>query len=271
MKCKQTKKYFPDLLSDSLDESIKAEIQRHLGKCTSCKEEWESMSTLWAKLGSLPQEKPGGALKTRFYAMLEAYKDGLKQTESTPRVRPILDNWLERWWPRRSAYQFSLALILLIMRLLIGSLLSTTRPGNGDIAQLRSEVQSMRQMVTLSLLQQSSPSERLKGVSLSYQIEEPDTEMLSALLYTLNYDSNVNVRLAAVDALYLFHDKPIVKEGLIQSFARQSSPLVQIALIDLMVEIRERKSIEALKKLMQANKLNPTVKERAEWGIQQLS
>lgn len=271
MKCKQIRKHFPDFLAGNLDKSTESEIKKHLASCPSCREEWQRISAMWSKLRLLPEEQPGEALHNRFYAMLEAYKHGLQQAEPAIHWRKALDSWLERWWPRRPAFQFVLALMLLVVGLVFGSLLSTTGVGNGDIAQLRSEVQNMRQIVTLSLLQQSSPSQRLRGVSFSHQVEEPDQKMLSALLHTLNDDPNVNVRLAAVDALYLFHDKPIVREGLIHSFAQQSSPLIQIALIDLMLEIRERKSIEALKKLIQANKLNPTVKERAEWCIKQLS
>ena len=56
----------------------------------------------------------------------------------------------------------------------------------------------MRQLVTLSLLQQQSAGDRLQGVNWSYRVEQPDTAVLAALLTTVNHDPNVNVRLAAV-------------------------------------------------------------------------
>ena len=59
----------------------------------------------------------------------------------------------------------------------------------------------MRQMVALSLMQEQSASERLRGVSWAMPRAVDDTEVLSALLTTVNQDPNVNVRLAAVDAL----------------------------------------------------------------------
>jgi hypothetical protein len=37
-----------------------------------------------------------------------------------------------------------------------------------------------------------------------------------------------------------------------------------------MVQLRERQAIEALRQLIQNEKLNQAVRERAEWGIQQL-
>ena len=102
-------------------------------------------------------------------------------------------------------------------------------------------------------------------------MQRPNNEVLTALLNTVKYDSNVNVRLAAVDALHQFADEPIVRQGLIEALRMQDSPLVQIALIDLMVEIRERRAIDVLKRLRREQELNDAVKQRAEWGLKQLS
>ena len=128
----------------------------------------------------------------------------------------------------------------------------------------------MRQLVTLSLLQQQSPSERLRGVSWSYQVGQPDSEVLDALLQTLNHDPNVNVRLAAVDALSSFFDRAMVRQGLVQSLAKQNSPLIQIALVDLMIEQREQLAVNTFRQLEQDKETNQAVRQRIEWGIQQL-
>jgi HEAT repeat protein len=90
------------------------------------------------------------------------------------------------------------------------------------------------------------------------------------LVNTLNTDPNINVRLAAVEALYLFRNQPGVRDNLTNSLALQDSPLVQVALIDLLVEIREQRASEALKALIKNEKLNPDVKKLAEQGIKQL-
>ena len=139
------------------------------------------------------------------------------------------------------------------------------------MAGLKGEVDDMRRIVAVSLLKQASPSERLRGVSWSARIDRPGDEIIQTLLETLDNDPNVNVRLAAVDALYLFYDHPEVKEGLLGSLAGQTSPLVQMSLINLLVEIRERRAAEALRRLIQDEKLNPKVKKRAELGLVQLS
>jgi len=271
MKCKHIKTRFSDFLIGDIDQKSKEEIQEHLTACSSCREDLETMSEIWTKLGVLPEEEPSDRLRPRFYAMLEAYKQGLEPEKRAPRSSRIFNSWLESWWPRRPVYQFTFALILLVAGLALGYFFTSGGQSSAEIAQLRQEIQSVRQSMAVSLLDQPSAMERLKGVSWSSRLEQPDEQTLQALLNTLNRDSNVNVRLAAVDALYLFYNQPVVKHGIIESLSKQTSPLIQVALIDLIIQMRERRAIESLKRLIEENTLNPDVKERAEEGIQLLS
>ena len=73
-----------------------------------------------------------------------------------------------------------------------------------EVSELRGEVRGMREMVAMSLLQQDSAIERLRGVSWSHQLERPSDQVLATLLETLQHDPNVNVRLASIDALRAF-------------------------------------------------------------------
>ena len=65
----------------------------------------------------------------------------------------------------------------------------------------------MRQMMSLSLLQQQSATARLQGVVSIAQIDDPSGDVIAALLDTLMYDPNANVRLATIDALKRFMDR----------------------------------------------------------------
>jgi hypothetical protein len=58
-----------------------------------------------------------------------------------------------------------------------------------------------------------------------------------------------------------------VRRALSASLPRQQSPLVQIALIDLLVSLKERQSAEALKRLLNDKKIMPEVQQRAQHGI----
>jgi HEAT repeat protein len=124
-------------------------------------------------------------------------------------------------------------------------------------------------MVALSLMQQQSASERLKGVNWSYQLQ-PGGEVLAALLNTLMHDSSVNVRLATVDALRQFGDQPLVRRGVVEAMAREDSPMVQVALIDLAVDLRDKESIATLRQLVQNHEVNEAVRVRAQKGLAEL-
>jgi hypothetical protein len=52
--------------------------------------------------------------------------------------------------------------------------------------------------------------------------------------------------------------------------AREESPMVQVALIDLAVDLKERESIATLRQLTQNVKTNESVRERARKGIAEL-
>jgi hypothetical protein len=86
------------------------------------------------------------------------------------------------------------------------------------------------------------------------------------------HDSNVNVRLATIDALERFATREDVRRGTIQAVQQQqqASPLVQIALIDFMVKTNERESVPTLQRLAVDPQVNAAVRTRAAWGLQQL-
>jgi hypothetical protein len=62
----------------------------------------------------------------------------------------------------------------------------------------------------------------------------------------------------------MFRDQPGVLDAATQAISEESSPMVQIALIDLLIAIQEKKALEALRNLIELNKTNPTVREYAQ-------
>ncbi len=93
---------------------------------------------------------------------------------------------------------------------------------------------------------------------------------METLLNTLDYDSNLNVRLATIDALSIFYDQEVVRAGLIESLTRQTSPLTQIALIELFVEREEKQAVAGLKFLLNNEMFNQTVRRQAGKAIEAL-
>jgi anti-sigma factor RsiW len=231
MKCSQIKKIFSDFLTGEIDKATRKEIEKHVTACGSCRDELESLSAIWTKLGVLPEEQPSDNVRTRFYAELEEYKQSQEKEKARPSLGKLLDGWLERWAPRRPAFQFSLALMLLVVGLTAGYFLHAGLQGGGEIARLRQELHQVRQIAEVSLLRQESLNERMRGINVTSRVEQSDEGTLEALLRIVSSDRNINTRLAAIDALHLLPDYPLVRQELVQSISEQTSPLVDIALI----------------------------------------
>jgi hypothetical protein len=230
-------------------------------------EEMEAMARTWERMSEWRDEQPGPMVRARFYQMLEAYEEGRRAATAAPAKTPRFS-----WWPLAPAWQFAAAACLLVLGLYAGSMRPWERGSNSqELATLRSEVQNMRQLVALSLLQQQSASDRLRGVTYSYRVESSDTEVLSALLRTVNSDTNVNVRLAAVDALRPFLDSPVARRGIVQALPKQSSPLVQVGLLDLVREMRDSEAAVDVKSLIANENLDETVRQRAQMVAAELS
>jgi hypothetical protein len=262
MNCDRSKELIIDSLTGSLSEPAREEFEDHLSECSDCSTQAGEIRAMWQNLGLLPGGEPGPGTRARFYEMLEAYQHGLQQARRPARER--INDWLSAWWPRQPVWQAALTAVCLMAGFGGGYLLQRTEKENPQIAQMGEEIRSMRQLVTLSLLQQQSASDRLRGVNWSYRLEMPDNEVLSALLHTLNNDDNVNVRLAAVDALYKFSDSSMVRRSLRQSLSSQSSPIVQIALIDMLADLKDAQTNEVFREVLHKPDLNSDVKQRLE-------
>jgi hypothetical protein len=195
----------------------------------------------------------------------------MQQISTDVHVMNRFVGWIERWWPRKVAVQFGIAVACLVIGITFGHWSEILRSRNGEIVKLKTEVRNMSNLVAISLLNQQSPMERLKGINWSSQLDQPDSEVISALFSTLNHDTNVNVRLAAANALAFYGDDQKIKQGLIQSLQQQKSPLLQVELITILVNINEKTSITAFQELIQDEDIDQIVRERAQWGIEQLS
>src|SRR5262249_4381558 len=139
-----------------------------------------------------------------------------------------------------------------------------------ELATMHSELKNMKQLVVLSMLQQQSASERLQGVSYTSREEHLDPQVLAALQRTLRYDPSVDVRLAALDTLSRHANQPQIRKSVVDSLQEQQSPMVQVALIDLLTEWRDPEAAEQLRSFEQIKNLNPTVRQRAQWAVSKL-
>jgi HEAT repeats len=255
MQCEEVREQFADYVISRTAAPVPAAISEHLAICDACRAEFEELTGVWEELGNVPPAAPPRGLRTQFNRMLDTYS---RQFE---RPRPT--------W-RRPLLEAAAIAATLVLGIAAGYRMHTTAPANQELSDLRSELSQTRQMVALSLMQQQSATDRLKGINWSYRLQDPGNDVLKALLDTLMHDANVNVRLATVDALRQFGGQPAVRRGVVEAMARQESPMVQIALIDLAVDLHEKESIQTLKQFAEDSSLDQSVRERAQKGLQEL-
>jgi hypothetical protein len=266
--CDEVRTVTPDYLTSDLDGAVRAGVDGHLAECPSCRRELQGLSETWARLHVLEEDaRPSGALRARFYSMLESYpRDPEPERGLMAPPRPAV-----RWW--EWALRPAAALLILAIGVAVGTRIRTdgaSAPAAADVARMGAEIASLRQQVSLALINQTSAGERLRGVALVSKVRHPDPSLVNSLLDLVDGDPNVNVRLSAVEALYLFAPQAEVQERLTRSLAKQVSPLVQIAVIDLLVATREKRAAEALRQLIKDDQIRPEVREHAESGIKQL-
>lgn len=197
---------------------------------------------------------PSMEMDHAFYSMLDSEK-------KKAGARAISVAW-PAWGPRMAA-----AVLVLGVGFAGGFY---ARPSGGDVAQLTREVTDLKEMVMLSLLEETSASERLRAVSLTGQMEQASRKVTDALVQTLNQDPNVNVRLAALDALIAYAGDADVRKALVGSIALQDSPLVQVALAEYMEALQEKSSVKEFNRILEDRRTPEEVKHKIKESLQVL-
>ncbi len=209
------------------------------------------------QLAAIDEGSPSLRLDDSFYAMLA--KEKRKQ------------RGLTITWPSWSFLLPRLGVATVILFLgFAGGYWTKSPSGNGEVATLTREVLELKEMMMMSLLEKESASDRLRAVSLSQELVAASDKVTDALFTTLNKDPNVNVRLAALEALMPYASQARVREGLVRSITQQDSPLVQVSLAELMVALQEKKSVSELQKLADSDRTPKEVKEKLRKSIEVL-
>lgn len=137
-----------------------------------------------------------------------------------------------------------------------------------DNSQAIDEENSIRKnMLFAKLNNMESPSQRLTAASQLYHLKDGDTDIVDALVKTMNNDPSTNVRLAALDALSRFYREGYVKKKLVASLGKQTDPMVQIGLIELLTKMKERSILKQLDKMVNDGNTMQAVKDQAYTSI----
>ena len=93
---------------------------------------------------------------------------------------------------------------------------------------------------------------------------------MDAFIHTLMTDRNVNVQMKAAEALAKYGKNDYINASLIQALKTQTSPEVQITLIDILVELEAKNAIGELHNILKKREVLDIVKTKAAYGLKVL-
>jgi len=201
--------------------------------------------------------EPSGKLKIEFEKTLQTEIADQKK-DKTIFFSPVL-------------YRAAAAILLVMAGVAIGNWINNNQQQAKELAELKQQVVENRRVMLAMMENQQSASQRMTGLSVAYELERPDDEIVSVLVKTMNEDPNSNVRLAAMEALGKFSNEVTVRNSLIQSLSTQKDPIVQIALIQLLVKMKEKGVVKQLEQMTKDASTMKAVKDEAYSGILKLS
>lgn len=211
---------------------------------------------LWNALKDLPQAEPPPRLRRRFYAEID------RLGRQTP-----LDRF-RRWFGLSDGRGFVTALCCAIAGIVIGMMLrNPDAVERSELTDLQQQVAQLNRNLILDRLENVSASKRLLGVIDAAGMVESDAEIARALLTRAVDDRVYSVRAAAIDAIGPQVNTPAVGEELMALLEKTESPLVQLALVDLVLRHGNAAQIERLLKLSESGALHPDLVRHVQSAI----
>ena len=134
------------------------------------------------------------------------------------------NRWLEYFVPKRPAFQFSLAILILVVGFAGGFFIKSYSQKGSEIAAIRQEVLQIREITAASLLRQESLNIKLQEMSVSSRLGSPNDALLTDLFLQLAGETSVN------NDFFPSLRNPADGKSFMQSLSEQTSPLVEIAL-----------------------------------------
>ncbi|MEL6559286.1 MAG: HEAT repeat domain-containing protein [Bacteroidota bacterium] len=166
--------------------------------------------------------------------------------------------------------QIAAAIALLIIGGIIGAGISSGDNQDADIISLKDDIRQMKQMLVSAMLEEHSAMDRIKAVSFTEEMVQPDIEVINVLVKSLTSDKSPNVRIAAANALEKWNEVPVVRAELVKAMEFQRDPIVQITLINILISMGEKGAVKPFRKLVEDESVEELVRKQAQIGLEVL-
>ncbi len=201
---------------------------------------------LWQALSDLPRAEPPAGLRRGFYDRLE--KAGSRHWSA--RLRGWLGLSNNAGWVTAAA---CLLIGFGVARLAV----ETDGAESARLAALEDNIALLNRQLVLDRLQNDAPGTRLLGVYDAGSLAHNDHQITQALLLRATEDPSLSVRSAAIDALGSQLDSETVGGELMGLLESAESPIVQLALVDLVLRNGNPQQLSQLLRLANENRLYP--------------
>ncbi len=261
------KEKLESMIIDYIDGRLTAEeqqvVEQELVGNEDARKLYNELKVVISAMEESTMIQPSARLKQNF-------EKSLKQEMNGSRGRTVFFN--------PTFFKVAAAVALIIISAGLGFWISENNARRENLARIEKEMETARRelaetksMMMTMLGNDQSASQRMKGVNVAMELPKPDDEIVKALFDALQTDRSTNVRLAALEALARFRQDPAVRKGLVESLSKVSDPMVQIKLIQLMVEMKEKDVVHDLQNIVDDAGTIKAVKDEAYSGILKLS
>jgi hypothetical protein len=271
MNCNEVQAVMIDYLDRAVDAGTGAAMRAHLINCEPCRKEVDQMREMLLTMADQEMRQPGRGLRDNFHVMLQSE---LNMETADDLIRRPREGKEEKAGVKgRIGWMTAAACILLLGGVWIGSMLGSRKtlnvPSNmpEQLGSMQKEIKEMKEAMLFSLIDNESASQRIKAVSYAEEMSNPDQKVIQVLVSTLNHDKNVNVRLAALYSLGSFADSRVVRDSLVTSLPKQTEPLIQVMLINLLAERKDNRAIAPIRDIISNKNTLPAVKDAAQKSL----
>lgn len=257
MNCEYVNNRIIDFIDKNLSEKSIKLIEDHIMVCDKCAEVYQQTSKILNEFESEENKIPEKSLSDNFYKMLNEEKSKIEKSKN-------LENFKLKSF---QLFKYAALIVLFVsIGFLAGRNSALDNSANTEIAELKSEMVNLQSNLIKVSLESPSSSQKLKIIN-NVSSFAPDSSVIKSLVKTLDIDENVNVRLAAANALANFNNSKKVQQSLAKSLLKQKDPLVQITLINILVNSQNAEAKKVFEKIIEDKNSMPVVRQQAKNGL----
>jgi hypothetical protein len=229
-------------------------VEQHVAECEVCRRDVAEIDQLFDAISNDVVLPAPNSIREAFEIAL-ANEIATSQKITTPRSVILPFRYLTA----------AAACVLLVAGIGIGYLLTRTKDSRSF-----SKASAVNQRDSVTATSYQSSSDRIETINTSVETSAPDDSLLVTLTRILASDKNSNVRMAALYALTKYAEHPYVHKNLVSSLAKETEPVIQVLLINLLMERKGPGAVDAIQNLIKNEGTRKEVRTVAQTKLRSL-